>query len=80
MSCSRSEGSCVARSYRFELIDGFGKTFWRREKGLLDDLAALDLGQMIAAWSAVEIWDGSRKVARVKKNNAKLNEIDSASL
>ena len=45
-----------------------------------DDLDALREAEMICNESAVEIWQGTRCVARVKKDNAELNASDRSSL
>lgn len=46
----------------------------------LDDLAALDEAEKICQAYAMEIWQGARCVARVKKDNAPLDATDRMSL
>jgi hypothetical protein len=45
-----------------------------------DDLDALREVEKICNVSAVEIWQGARRVGRVKKDNAELNASDRTSL
>ncbi|HVW72492.1 MAG TPA: hypothetical protein VHC39_02545 [Rhizomicrobium sp.] len=41
-----------------------------------DDLAALREAEKQSATHVVEVWEGNRKVARVKKDNAALTAMD----
>jgi len=41
-----------------------------------DDLAALAEAQRVSATHTIEVWEGLRKVARVKKGNAALAWMD----
>ncbi|HEY2009501.1 MAG TPA: hypothetical protein VGH23_10960 [Rhizomicrobium sp.] len=41
-----------------------------------DDLAALAEAQRVSATHTIEVWDGIRKVARVKKGNVPLSFTD----
>jgi hypothetical protein len=41
-----------------------------------DDLAALAEAERISGTHTIEIWEGNRKVARVKKGNAALSSAD----
>jgi hypothetical protein len=45
-----------------------------------DDLAALNEAQRLCATHTIEVWDGDRRVARVKKGNAALVTEDRQSL
>ena len=45
-----------------------------------DDLDALEKAEKLCEIYAVEIWQGERRVALVKKGNAALNESDYNSL
>ena len=49
-------------------------------RGGVDRRPALAEGERLSDKSAVEVWDGSRLVARVKPGNAALNAQDSYSL
>ena len=41
-----------------------------------DDLAALGEAVRLSATHAIEVWEGARKVARIKKGNAALASTD----
>jgi hypothetical protein len=41
-----------------------------------DDLAALAEAERLSATHSIEVWEGSRKVARVKKGNIGLASTD----
>ena len=45
-----------------------------------DDLAALDEAERLCKTHTIEVWQGARRVARVKKNNAPLRNEDRQSL
>ncbi|MBA2590423.1 MAG: hypothetical protein H0U98_17570 [Alphaproteobacteria bacterium] len=45
-----------------------------------DDLDALKKAERLCEAHAIEIWQGARRVARVKKDNAPLNSEDRISL
>ena len=49
----------------------FKRTFLGR-----DDLTALAEAERLSATHTIEIWDGVRRVARVKKGNLPLTSID----
>jgi hypothetical protein len=61
-------------------LDPQGRIFQAFELSCRDDLDALAEGERLSDKSAVEVWDGSRLVARVKPGNAALNAQDSYSL
>ncbi len=66
--------------YRICSLDVQGQIFDAFELACRDDLDALAEGERLSDKSAVEVWDGSRLVARVKPGNAALNTQDSYSL
>ena len=41
-----------------------------------DDLAALQEAEKLSGRNVIEVWEGNRKVARVKKGNAALTAMD----
>lgn len=41
-----------------------------------DDLAALSEAERLSATHTIEVWDGARKVARVKRGNRALASTD----
>jgi hypothetical protein len=45
-----------------------------------DDLDALDEAERLCLYHDIEVWEGTRKVARVKKGNAPLVPEDRQSL
>jgi hypothetical protein len=47
---------------------------------LTDDMAALSLAQTLCDRNGIEIWEGQRRVARVKRGNEPLSERDAVSL
>lgn len=56
--------------YRFDLIGEAGAVAHSQIHILADDLVALDLAERLCASNAVEVWDGERRVLRVKRENA----------
>jgi VCBS repeat-containing protein len=68
------------RNYRICSLDVQGHIFYAFELACRDDLDALAEGERLSDDSAVEVWDGSRLVARVKPGNASLTVQDSYSL
>ena len=68
------------RDYRIFLLDSQGHIYLSHEVQCRDDLAALAEGEKLSSKSAVEVWDESRLVARVKAKNMALNSEDRRSL
>jgi ribosomal protein L39E len=58
--------------YRFECIDPSSHAVWRRDINCIDDLDAIDVANDLECVDDVEIWDGTRRVASVPKQNAKI--------
>jgi hypothetical protein len=65
-------------AYRFRFLEG-GKPTSQFNHGHGDDLDALSKAELLSAYSEVEVWDGDRFVARVKKGNPALTEADRTS-
>jgi len=59
------------RNYQFNFLDQDGRIFRAEMVPCKDDLDALAYGARASAVQTVELWDGSRLVARVDPNNAK---------
>ena len=55
--------------YRFDLIDPAGEIAQSEFLVCADDLDALDKAEALSADSAVEVWDGARRVLHVKRGN-----------
>jgi hypothetical protein len=64
------------RHYRIYSLDDQGRISFAHETQCPDDLAALSEGEKLSDHGAVEVWEGSRLVARVKAENAPLNSKD----
>jgi hypothetical protein len=62
--------------YRFDLIGEAGAVTQSQVHVLVDDLAALDLAECMCARNAVDVWDGARRVLRVKRQNAMATPSD----
>lgn len=56
--------------YRFDLLDRTGQILQSQYCGCADDLAALDMAETLCARNAVDVWDGSRRVLHLKRENA----------
>ena len=68
------------KQYKFYFLDDRGHV-WRAQDHLLrDDLDALALAKNICTDHGVEIWEGTREVARVKRNDEPLGSSDRRSL
>ena len=63
------------RSYSFRFY-AKGEIFATEEKELEGDLDALELAQALSKRGQVEVWRGTRYVARVKANNEPLGPKD----
>ena len=68
------------RRYRICALDEAGRVSHAHEFDCRDDLLALAEGERLSHANAVEVWEGSRLVARVKPGNAPLNAQDARSL
>lgn len=68
------------RTYRIHSLDIAGRITFARDIACRDDLDALAEGERYCADNALEIWDGARLVARVKRGNAPLDTQDHHSL
>lgn len=66
--------------YKLYSLDARGRIAQAHDFECRDDLAALAEGEKECADHNVEIWQGSRLVARVKQGNAPLNTQDRRSL
>jgi hypothetical protein len=64
--------------YRFRFLED-GKPVSQVDHDHADDLDALAKAEILSVDSEVEVWDGDRFVARVKKGNPALNEEDRTS-
>jgi hypothetical protein len=67
-------------SYSIHSLDDQGRVALSHAIRCRDDLDALSEGERRSVRHAVEIFHGSRLVARVKRGNAPLNTEDSHSL
>lgn len=68
------------RLYRLNALDIAGGILFVREHHCRDDLAALAEGERICTLHPVEVWEGPRLVARLKRGNAPLDTRDRTSL
>ncbi len=63
-------------NYRFDLIGGEGEVLQSQFHICADDLDALDLAERLCAKSAVDVWDGGRRVLHVKRENVMATPAD----
>lgn len=66
--------------YKLYSIDRTGHVISRRDFVAHDDLAALLEAEQSCAKNEIEVWQGARRVARVKLANAPLDTTDRMSL
>lgn len=66
--------------YRFYSLGWNNRIVSAQDIDCRDDLDALEAGERASRDSAIEIWQGTRFVARVKHGNAPLTASDSTSL
>jgi hypothetical protein len=66
--------------YRLYCLDPTGRVLSARDVVAHDDLSALQEAEDSCEKYAVEIWQGARRVARVKLGNAPLDTSDRMSL
>jgi hypothetical protein len=63
--------------YRFDLLKDGGSVAHSQFHACADDLAALDVAERLCGSNAVDVWDGERRVLRVKRDNAMATPSDS---
>ena len=64
------------RQYQLRFFDKLDFIVLSRAYSARDDLAALGEAERLSLTHTIEIWDGDRKVARVKKGNAPILSED----
>jgi len=55
--------------YRFDLINVEGEIAQSQFHACADDLDALDKAEALSLVNLVDVWDGARRVLRVKRGN-----------
>lgn len=68
------------QKFEMRFLDRLQVAILRRDYAARDDLDALGEAQRLSSTHAIEVWQGTRRVALVKKNNGALNEHDRRSL
>ena len=68
------------KSYRIYCLNSGGQIARALDVQCQDDLAALAEGEKSCTENDVEVWEGTRLVARVKKGGTPLSAEDSQSL
>ena len=69
------------KNYKIYSLDAVGRVSPAQDLSCVDDLDALDWAEKAAGHGAgMEVWQGSRLVARVKPCNAPLDVLDRRSL
>ena len=63
-------------NYRFDLLGDGGAIAQSQFHACIDDLAALDMAEMLCTLNAVDVWDGERRVLHVKRENAMATPSD----
>lgn len=66
----------TSRGYRVCVLDAQGHIVQSRSADCADDLAALAEAERDCPGHPVEVWQGTRLVARVKADNAPLTAVD----
>jgi hypothetical protein len=66
--------------YRFYNLDQHGHIVKANDLSCSDDLDALKKAKALSADAEIEIWQAARRVARVKRGDAELNQRDRVSL
>ena len=66
------------RSYTFTFRAN-GKAEYSTDHQFSDDLDALDAARLLSGDFSIEIWEGTKLVAQVKKGNEPLNAQDRSS-
>jgi hypothetical protein len=70
----------IMRQYRVYALDRSGHIARAQDVECRDDLDALALAEKAAQRESMEVWQGTRFVARVKQDNAPLTSDDRTSL
>ena len=65
--------------YRFDLLLDGGGVSQSQFHACADELAALDIAERLCARNMVDVWDGERRVLRVKRENVLSTPTDSIS-
>ncbi|HVV26849.1 MAG TPA: hypothetical protein VHC40_02665 [Rhizomicrobium sp.] len=66
--------------YQIRFLDGRNRAVLARDFEGKDDLAALAAAEKLCDMHSIEVWQGERRVARVKQGNAALDAGDPQSL
>jgi hypothetical protein len=66
--------------YRLHCLDENQRITSSSDVVARDDLAALEQAEKLCEKQGMEVWQGTRRVARVKKGNAPLDASDRMSL
>ncbi len=64
------------QQYKFYFLDERGHVFRAVDREMRDDVSALEVAQTLSAMHAIEVWQGSRQVARVKPGDAPSSVYD----
>jgi len=64
------------RQFQLRFLDRFDFVVLTRAVSAPDDLDALTEAEKLSVTHTIEVWDGMRKVARVKKGNAPVAASD----
>ena len=64
------------KQFQLRYLDRLDFVILIRAQGATDDLGALAEAERVCATHTIEVWDGDRKVARVKKGNAPLTILE----
>ena len=68
------------KHYRVYSLDSAGRIALAQEVECRDDLDALGWAEKATGHDGLEVWDGSRLVARIKQDNLPLDTADRQSL
>jgi hypothetical protein len=68
------------RQFEMRFFDRLDVAVCTRVHAANDDLAALLEAERLSASHTIEVWEGNRLVAKVKKGNVPLSESDRQSL
>lgn len=64
------------RQFELRFLDRLDVVILARAYTSHDDLGALEEAERLCTTHTIEIWEGTRRVARVKKGNAAFNPED----
>lgn len=56
-------------NYRFCYLDGAGRIVNREERECVGELGALEYARALSPYQAIEIWDGTYRVAHIRKGD-----------